>query len=132
MRDLNACSILQVAAVRRMTSDPALAGQCDAWLQERGVRGLRHFFTLLFAELAAGGLMFVWMDFDEVVDAEVPTRRVLVWTGAIVTVLIAVYLGFIVFLLSQVRSWWWRGGILLVMALVGAWEHYRLQRRFRR
>ena len=131
MLDLTACSILQVAAIRRMTSDRELAAHCDSWLQERGARGARHYLTLRFAALAAGGLMFVWMEFDEVVDAEVPSRRVLLWTGAIVVFLIAVFFGFIVFLLAQVHSWWWRGGILFWMVLVGALEYYRIQRRSR-
>jgi len=131
MVDLSAYSNLQVAVLRLMTSDPALAGRCDAWLRERGVRGPRHFFTLLFARLAAGGLMFVWMEFDERLDAEAPTRRELAWSGATVTFLIAAFFGFIVFLMAQVHSWWWRGGILLAMALVAALESYRIERRSR-
>ena len=132
MLDLTACSILQVAAIRRMTSDPALAAHCDSWLRERGALGARHYLTLRFAGLAAGGLMFVWMEFDEIVDAEVPSMRLLLWTGAIVVSLIATFFGFILFLLAQVHSWWWRGGILFFLVLVGAVEYWRIERRSRR
>jgi hypothetical protein len=132
MLDLNSCSILQVAAVRRMTSDPALAVQCDEWLHQRGIRGARHFLTLWFASLAAGGLMFVWMEFDEMVDAEAPSMRVLLCTGAIVLALIAGFFAFILLVMVEVRSWWWRGGILLMMILVAAWENWRVERRLRR
>ena len=132
MLDLTACSILQVAAIRRMTSDPALAAHCDSWLQERGARGARHYLTLRFAGLAAGGLLFIWMEFDEIVDAEVPSMRLLLWTGAIVVSLIAASFGFILFLLAQVHSWWWRGGILFFLVLVGAVEYWRIERRSRR
>lgn len=129
MLDLNSCSILQVAAIRRMTSDSALAADCDAWLRQRGAGGARHFFTLWFASLAAGGLMFVWMDFDEMVDAEAPPVRVLLWTGAIVMALIAAYFGFILLVMIEVHSWWWRTGILLAMILVAAWENWWIERR---
>jgi hypothetical protein len=132
MLDLNGSSNLQVAALRRMTSKPELAARCDAWLQERGVRGPRHFLTLRFADLAAGMLLFLWMEFDELVDAEMPSRRLLIWTGLFVTALIAAYFGFILFLLSQVHSWWWRAGIVLLMVLVGVVENYRVNRRLRR
>jgi hypothetical protein len=132
MLDLKGSSNLQVAALRRMTSDPELAARCDAWLQERGVRGPRHFLALRFADLAAGMLLFLWMEFDEMVDAEMPSRRLLIWTGLFVMALIAAFFGFILFLLSQVHSWWWRGGIVLLMVLVGVVENSRVNRRLRR
>lgn len=76
--------------------------------------------------------MFVWMEFDEMVGAEVPSMRLLLWTGAIVVSLIAAFFGFILFLLDQVHSWWWRAGIFLSLVLVGALEYYRIERRSRR
>jgi hypothetical protein len=72
------------------------------------------------------------MEFDEIVDAEVPSMRLLLWTGAIVVSLIAAFFGFILFLLAQVHSWWWRGGILFSLILVGALEYWRIERRSRR
>src|SRR5262245_14679774 len=131
MLDLTACSILQVAAIRRMTSDPELAARCDSWLQERGAQRARHYLTLRFAGLAAGGLLFVWMEFDEMVPAMVPSMRLLLWTGAIVTSLIAGFFGFILFLLAQMHSWWWRAGMIFFLVLVGAVEYYRIERQSR-
>jgi hypothetical protein len=132
MLDLSGSSNLQVAALRRMTSNPELAARCDAWLQERGVRGPQHFLTLRFADLAAGMLLFLWMEFDELVDAEMPSRRLLIGAGLVVMALIAGFFGFILFLLYQVHSWWWRLGIILLMVLVGVVENYRLNRKLRR
>lgn len=125
MQDLNACTALQVAALRRLTSDPELAGRCDAWLRERGgLGGPRHFLPLLFAELAAAGWMLGHGDFDDLVD-DVPSRRSLRWSGLILLLLIAGYFAMLGFLLFQVRSWPWRGGIVLVLALIVAWETFR-------
>src|SRR5262245_50216803 len=88
MPDLNGHSILQVAALRRMTSDPELAARCEAWLRDRGALQARHFLTRWFVGLAAGFLLFMWMEFDELVDAEMPTMRLLGRSGAIVIALI--------------------------------------------
>lgn len=131
MPDLNGHSILQVAALRRMTSDPELAARCEAWLRDRGALQARHFLTRWFVGLAAGFLLFMWMEFDEIVDAEMPTMRLLGWSGAIVIALIGGFFGFILFLLSQMHSWWWRGGMVLVLILVAACQLYWDRLRYR-
>lgn len=127
--DLTALSNLQVAAIRRMTEDPALADKCDACLRERGVRGIRCFLVNLFAVLGAGGWALLCWEWD---DEDVPTQRQLVWTGAIVIALIAAFFGGMAFFFIQIRSWWGRGVLLLVILLIVAWNEYDWRRRFRR
>jgi hypothetical protein len=92
--DLTALSNLRVAAIRSMTENPALTDRCDSCLRDRGIGRIRLFFTSLFAMLGAGGWAFLCCDWD---DEDVPTQRLLVWTGAIVIALIAAYFGSLAF-----------------------------------
>ena len=126
MHDLSALSSLQAAVVRRMTSDPALVERCNASLRERGVRWLWVYGLAWFVELAVLNLAFFEWDID---DGERPTTRLIAITGAIMTILAAGFFGFIAFVLISMKSWWWRAGLLLVIALIYAWEEYRDRRR---
>ena len=128
MRDLTTLSILQVAALRRMTEDRALAEQCDSCLRERGVRGIRYFLINRFALLGAAFDAFLAYEWD---DEDVPSPRVLIWSGAIVIVLIAAFFAFLAFAFIQIRSWWGRGVLLLVILLIVAWNEWDWRRRTR-
>lgn len=129
MPDMSALTSLQVAAIRRMTEDRALADRCDACLRERGVRGIRYFLINVFAGLGAGFEAFLAYDWN---DEDVPTQRVLIWMGAIVTLLIAGFFTFMAFAFIQIRSWWGRGVFLLVILLIVAWNEWDWRRRSRR
>ena len=129
MPDVTALSNLRVAAIRRMTDDPAMADRCDACLRERGVRGIQYVLINLFAGLGAGFDAFLVYDWD---DEEVPTPRVLIWSGTIVTALIAGFFGFMAFAFIHIRSWWGRGALLLVILLIVAWNEWDWRRRCRR
>ena len=126
MHDVSALSSLQVAVIRRMTSDPALAERCHACLRERGVRWLWVYSLAWFVELAVMNLAFFEWDID---DGERPTTRLIAISGAIMTILAAGFFGFIAFVLIAIKSWWGRAGLLLVFALIYAWEEYRDRRR---
>ena len=129
MPDLTALTRLQVAAIFRMTADRAVADRCDACLRARGVRGTRYFLFNAFAVLGAGFYAFLAYDWD---DEDVPTQRVLIWTGAIAVLLIAGAFAFMAFAFVQIRSWWGRGVLLLVILLIVAWNEWDWRRRSRR
>lgn len=125
--DLTAHTSLQVAAIRQMTEDRALADWCDTCLRERGIRGIRYFLLNVFAGLGAGFHAFLAYDWD---DEDVPAQWVLIFAGTLSTVLIAGFFCFLLFAFIQIRSWWGRGVLLLVILLIVAWNEWDWRRRF--